>query len=280
MPELPEVQTIVDDLSTAGIVNAPIQQVEVRWPKSIAGVSPDVFCERLTDIHIRGVSRRGKYILFFLSSGDTLLIHLRMSGRLCLSTVDAPCSKHEHVILTLDHGRQLRFHDTRKFGRWLLTDTPGKVLSRLGPEPLAPDFDVAVLMNALGGRRRILKPLLLDQTVIAGLGNIYTDEALWEAGLHPCRPASTLTRKEIRHLHRGIIKVLAQGLQNRGTTLGEGKANFESVCRSRGRNQNALKVFGRQGLPCPRCRTIIQRLLVCQRGTHVCRKCQPLPTEG
>ncbi len=277
MPELPEVQTVVDDLLNAGILNVPIIRTEVRWPKSIAGIAPADFCRRLTGNHITAISRRGKYILFSLSSADTLLVHLRMSGRFRWLPVDAPDSKHEHVILTFRHRHQLRFHDTRKFGRWQLTDNPMAILSRLGPEPMDPKFDASLLRKATGNRRRMLKPLLLDQAVIAGMGNIYTDEALWEARLHPCRIASTLTPNEIHRLHRGIIKALGQGLQNKGTTLGTGKANFQSVDSRKGQNKNALNVFGRSGSPCPRCRTTIERLVVCQRGTHICPRCQSDP---
>lgn len=274
MPELPEVQTVVNDLIAAGILHLPIVRAEVFWPKSIAMISPKNFCEKITGNKFISVSRRGKYILFSLSSADTLLVHLRMSGKLCLLPDGTPRSKHEHVILTFSNRRQLRFHDTRKFGRWFLTDAPQTILSRLGVEPLAPGFDVALLAKSIRTRHRMLKPLLLDQAVIAGLGNIYVDEALWEARLHPRRKASTLSMKEIRALHHSIAKVLEQGLVNMGTTLGDGEANFHSIEKRKGKNRNRLKVFGRKGRPCPRCRSPIERLIVGQRGTHICPTCQ------
>ena len=201
-------------------------------------------------------------------------MHLRMSGRLHLTSGESARKKHEHVILSFRSGKQLRFHDTRKFGRIYLTSDADKILGRLGPEPLADGFTRKILAQRLRPRRRQLKPLLLDQTFIAGLGNIYVDEALWESQIHPCRIAASLNDDEIRALHRAIRRVLKRGLKNLGTSLGTGKANFYSIARHQGRNRDELKVFRRTGRPCPRCRTTIQRLIVGQRSTHICPKCQ------
>jgi formamidopyrimidine-DNA glycosylase len=143
-------------------------------------------------------------------------------------------------------------------------------------EPLEPAFNAAALKAALTSRKRVLKPLLLDQTIIAGLGNIYVDEALWEAGIHPCRRSHTLSGAEIKALRYAIPRVLKRGLKNLGTTLGTGKANFYSIARHRGRNQDQLHVFRRTGSPCPRCRRPIERIIVGQRSTHVCTQCQPI----
>jgi formamidopyrimidine-DNA glycosylase len=203
-----------------------------------------------------------------------MLLHLRMSGRLHLDSADTPRNKHEHVILGFDDGRQLRFHDTRKFGRLHLLKDPNRILNRLGPEPLASGFTAKTLTDCLKDRKRLLKPLLLDQTFIAGLGNIYVDEALWEAKLHPCRLAAALSTSEIKVLHRTIRRVLKRGLKNLGTTLGTGKGNFYSVANRRGRNKDLLKVFRRTDLPCPRCDSLIERIIVGQRSTHICPKCQ------
>jgi formamidopyrimidine-DNA glycosylase len=148
------------------------------------------------------------------------------------------------------------------------------VLGQLGTEPLEPSFSTKTLKNILTSRKRLLKPLLLDQTVIAGLGNIYVDEALWEAGLHPCRRSHTLSDTEVKALRRTIPRVLKRGLKNLGTSLGTGKANFYSIARHRGRNQDQLKVFRRTGTPCPRCRQPIERIVVGQRSTHICPHCQ------
>jgi len=278
MPELPEVQTVVDDLIAAGLAGRTVTAARVFWPRSIAAPSSAAFRRRIAGRTLSAFQRRGKYIVAGLAGGGALLIHLRMSGRLHLVAAGEPRQKHEHVVLLLSGGQELRLHDTRKFGRVSLLDDPETVLGKLGPEPLDAAFTSGKLAGLLQGRRRMLKPLLLDQGFIAGLGNIYADEALFEARLHPCRTASSLTIREAGALHRAIGKVLRRGLKNMGTTLGTGKANFYSVARRRGRNSDALKVFRRTGLPCPRCGAAIARLVVGQRSTHICRACQKKPT--
>ena len=274
MPELPEVQTIVNDLKTAGLIGAAIIGAKVFWPRTIFKPSSNIFCVRIKQKKVTDIRRRGKYIVFDLSGPEHLLIHLRMTGRLHLVAPDQPRSKHEHVILHFKNQYQLRFHDTRKFGRFYLVQDPEKVIGHLGPEPLAPSFTARVLADGINLRKRMLKPLLLDQSFIAGLGNIYVDEALWEAEIHPCRMASSLSKMEIKALHRAIRKVLKQGLKNLGTTLGAGQPNFYSVAKRKGRNRDQLKVFRRTDLPCRRCSSIIERMVVGQRGTHICPQCQ------
>ena len=221
--------------------------------------------------------RRGKYIHARLGSGRHLLIHLRMSGRLHLAKSGDERSRHEHVVLHLSGGLDLRLHDTRKFARVFLVEEAQGLLGGLGIEPLGEAFTPARLAALLRARQRRLKPLLLDQGVIAGLGNIYVDEALWEAGLHPCRLGADLSEAEIARLHRAIPGVLKSGLANRGTSLGKGQGNFSSVGRRPGENGTFLKVFRRTGEPCPRCGTPIVRLVVAQRGTHICPCCQAEP---
>jgi len=276
MPELPEVQTIVNDLNAAELVESTITGAEVSWPRSIAEPSAKLFCSQVKGKKISAIWRRGKFLVFDFDKGGNLLMHLRMSGRVHLVSEDADRLKHEHVILKIDDGRQLRFHDTRKFGRMYLVKTPEKILGKLGPEPLPPAFKLKSFAEKLKVRKRLLKPLLLDQSFIAGLGNIYADEALWEAKIHPCRIASTLTDAEIKALHRTIPRVLKRGLKNLGTSLGTGKANFFSVARRKGRNRDELKVFRRTGLPCPRCKATIERIIVGQRSTHICQECQKI----
>jgi formamidopyrimidine-DNA glycosylase len=280
MPELPEVQTIVGDLKAAGLEGAVITAAKVFWTRTIAEPSAGAFCRRIRGKKISVIRRRGKFIVFDFTNGDHLLMHLRMSGRLHLIDRESTRIKHEHVILNFKGGKQLRFHDTRKFGRISLTSDAEKILGRLGPEPLAAGFTCKILARRLNLRRRQLKPLLLDQTFIAGLGNIYVDEALWESKIHPCRIAASLTGPEIRALHRAIPRVLKRGLKNLGTSLGTGKANFYSIARHQGRNRDELKVFRRTGRPCPRCRTKIQRIIVGQRGTHICPVCQVLEVQS
>ena len=276
MPELPEVQTIVNDLNSADLIGISISSARVYWPRTIAAPAAESFCRKIKGCKFAAIRRRGKYLVFDITDGYTMLLHLRMSGRLQLVSADTPRNKHEHVILGFTDGRQLRFHDPRKFGRLSLLKDPSPILGRLGPEPLAPGFTVKILGNLLKGRRRLLKPLLLDQTFVAGLGNIYVDEALWEARLHPLRLASTLSKPEVKALRQAIPRVLKRGLKNLGTSLGTGETNFYSVASRPGRNKDQLNVFRRTDLPCPRCRATIERIIVGQRSTHICSTCQKI----
>lgn len=274
MPELPEVQTIVNDLNAADVIGVPINGARVFWARTIAEPSPELFGKRLKGHKFTAIRRRGKYLVFETDTEYTMLLHLRMSGRLNLESAGTPRTKHEHVIIEFNDNRQLRFHDTRKFGRIHLKSDPEILLGRLGPEPLEKGFTAKVLADRLRRHRRLLKPLLLDQSFIAGLGNIYVDEALWDVKLHPNRIAATLSMNEIKALHVAIPKVLKRGLKNLGSSLGTGKTNFYSIARNRGRNKDELKVFRRTDLPCPRCKNTIERIVVGQRSTHVCPNCQ------
>lgn len=274
MPELPEVETVVQDLVAAGLPGQSIASICIHWDRTIG--EPDVasFKRRLQGCTIESINRRAKYICLHLDNEDVLLIHLRMTGRLSIADGDPVRTAHEHVILGLSDGTTLRYHDTRKFGRWYLLSNASSRLGDLGPEPFDPAFTAAVLSTRLKERSRQLKPLLLDQTFVAGLGNIYVDEALWDAELHPGASACTLTDKQASRLHRAIRKVLKRGLRNMGTTLGTGNANFYSVGKRRGRNQDELNVFRRTGEACPRCGARIERLVLGQRSTHICPVCQ------
>ncbi len=275
MPELPEVQTVVDRLKQARIVGRTITGARVFWPKTIAGMDSRLFRDAIRGLVIERLSRRGKYIVVDLSKGLTLLVHLRMTGRLTLTDHSTDRNSHEHVILDLDQAQQLRFQDTRKFGRITLTSAPQAILEKLGIEPLSPAFTARHMLAILQRHHRRLKPLLLDQHVIAGLGNIYVDEALWTAGLHPLRISSDLDSDDAGRLHRAIRRVLRKGIKNLGTSLGTGKGNFRSADNRLGRNAGQLNVFRRTGMACPRCKTTIERLIVGQRSSHVCPRCQP-----
>jgi formamidopyrimidine-DNA glycosylase len=274
MPELPEVQTIVNDLNAAGLRGHVILGANVFWPKTIAGMPPRSFCQHLKGQTIRSIHRRAKWILFGLNRGWTLAVHLRMTGRFELGQVGQPPRKHMQVRIDLEDGRALQYFDTRKFGRFSLMMDPGPFLESFGPEPLEAGFTVKVLAQQLAGRRRWIKPLLLDQTVLAGLGNIYVDEALWVARIHPLRRADTLRPGEIKALHKAVRHVLRAGLRHHGTTLGHGQSNFYSLGKRRGGNENHLKVFRRTGQPCPDCGHSIVRMVIGQRATHVCPRCQ------
>ena len=275
MPELPEVQTVVDNLNSLGIVGRCFIAAEVRWPKTVDGASPGDFIQNIKGCTIQQILRRGKYIVIHLSHGKTLLIHLRMTGRLNWEPAGKARNKHEHVILRVKGKGELRFQDTRKFGRITMTSTPETVLGKLGPEPLTRAFTAFRFGGMLHSRSRAVKPLLLDQKFIAGLGNIYVDESLWKAGIHPLRLSGSLSETEVGRLHRAIRHVLKKGLRNLGTTLGSGEGNFYSVAGRRGRNADELYVFRRTGESCPRCGTRIERIIVAQRSSHICPQCQP-----
>ena len=277
MPELPEVQTIVDALIREGIEGLRIQMARVYWPRTIATSKPRSFCQRIKNKRIRAILRRGKFIVLHLSDGLHLIIHLRMTGRFDLGVSKLHQQPHVQVVLDLDDDRHLMFHDTRKFGRFYLTKDPDTILGNLGPEPLSSDFTAKVFIGQLRDRKRQLKPLLLDQRFLAGLGNIYVDEALWTSGIHPLRSAHSLNAKEVKSLHRAIRQVLQQAIANSGTSLGQGLGNYAWLNQQRGRNSDVLNVFRRTGQDCRRCGTAIERIVVAQRGTHVCTACQKMP---
>lgn len=277
MPELPEVQTVADDLEASGLLGLTFTGVEVLWPRTLTTPALDDLDEALIGRRVEAIGRRAKYLRIDLDEGWSLLIHLRMSGKLDLCPADKPDAPHDRAIFSLSDDRELRFNDTRKFGRIWLTQAPDEILSHLGIEPFSDAFTPAKLYDLLKPRARMLKPLLLDQGVIAGLGNIYVDEALWEAQLHPGILADQLSRAQIEALRDAIILVLERGLRNMGTSLGTGAGNFYSVAQRAGRNSDELKVFRRDGQPCPRCEAPIQRMVLGQRGTHFCEACQPAP---
>lgn len=275
MPELPEVETIVRELCEEELIGLKIERAEVFWDRSIAKESSSSFRERIAKQSIIDITRRGKFIVFSLSQ-DTLLVHLRMTGKFFVENHDIAPHSHERVRLYLSDKRILRYEDQRKFGKWTLISDPEQILDKIGLEPLSKNFTLEALTNQLLKSNRQIKPFLLDQHHIAGLGNIYVDEALWEAKIHPLRLSKTLNDKELKLLHKAIIMVLKKGIENTGTTLGSNRANYFSVSGRRGSNQHALKVFRREGLPCPRCQTLIKKMVVAQRGTHICPKCQQI----
>lgn len=266
MPELPEVETIARNLRPQ-LVGRQIRVVQVLWPGTIAAPSVGSFVQHLPGQSILEVSRRAKYLVFRLSR-DFLLLHLRMSGDLQWREPDVLPQKHDRLLFTLGMGseRTLAFHDPRKFGRAWLVENPEKVLGMLGPEPLDDAFTPQMLWERLRGKRRQLKPLLLDQTFLAGLGNIYSDEALYRAKLHPLRLASSLSPEEATHLWQAIREVLLEGIQRNG-------ASIDWVYRG-GEFQNYFQVHLREGEPCYRCGEPIQRIRVAQRSSYFCRVCQ------
>lgn len=276
MPELPEVETIVAELRSAGIIGQKITGSIIRWPPLIKGHSVSGFKKLIHGSRIRGIARRGKFIVITLSNRIFLLIHLRMSGQFSLVAADRKRESHQHIILQLGDKRELRYRDTRKFGRWQLTSDPSKILGMLGPEPLEKSFSPRELVSRIKAHHRQLKPFLLDQRMIAGLGNIYADEALWEARLHPRRLSNSLDERESSDLYKAIRCVLRRAIRNKGTSLGTGMGNYYRPGEKSGRNQNKLKVSRHSGSLCPRCGAVIIRMLVGQRATYICAKCQRL----
>jgi len=269
MPELPEVETTVRALRQP-LIGSAITEVRNDWPGHI--VTPDLeeLRARIYGQRIEAINRRGKYLIFTLSGGETLIIHLKMSGHLAVVGADTPTHKHVHTIFRLADGRELRFRDMRKFGRVYLVADPAEIVGKLGPEPLSPEFTVDLLTSRLAGRKRALKPLLLDQTVVAGIGNIYADEALFYAGLDPRRTAVSLTPAEITRLHAAIQKVLKLGIAREGASIDL----YVKPDGSKGDMQNAVAVFRRTGKPCYACHTPIVRIVLGGRSTHFCPHCQ------
>jgi formamidopyrimidine-DNA glycosylase len=273
MPELPEVETIARSLRE-GIAERPsillhqIIKVKLLWPRTLAEPQPSRVARLLTGRTIAGISRRGKFLVFDLG-GVSLLMHLRMSGDLSVRSGSAPLEKHDRLVLWLEwkgNTHQLAFNDTRKFGRVWVTRHPEDVLGGLGPEPLDDALTPKQFHEFLVKRKRLLKPLLLDQSFLAGLGNIYTDEVLHLAKLHPLRRSDDVTENESKRLLSAIRSTLREGIRRNG-------ASIDWVYRG-GDFQNHFRVYGRAGEACPVCGTPITRLVVGQRGTHICEHCQ------
>ena len=273
MPELPEVETVrrtlVDKLS-----GRTFAQIEILAPKFIRNMPAEEFRHRATGARIEGLRRRGKYLIIDLSTGDELVIHLKMTGRLLYLPAGEPLAKHTHVIFHLDDGHHLRYVDLRHFGGLHLLgpgrDGAPQGLETLGPEPLTPAFTLDYLGRALARRKTKIKPLLLDQTFIAGLGNIYADECLYEAGIHPERPAYTLTEAEVEKLYHAIGRILQWSIESGGTTF----STYVDGQGRKGRFAQNLRVYRREDQACPRCGAPVRRLVLGSRSAHFCEVCQ------
>lgn len=270
MPELPEVETTVRALRQP-LIGRCFTGVWNDWPRLIVTPTLEELRHRIMGTQVQAINRRAKYLLFTLTAGETLVIHLKMSGHLAVVAADEPRHKHVHTVFSLDNGQELRFKDQRKFGRVYLVRDPAELLAHIGPEPLAADFTVDVLRQRLNGRSRVIKPLLLDQSFVAGIGNIYADEALFYAGIHPQRTADSLTDDEIGKLHAAIQKVLLLGIEREGASIDL----YAKPDGTRGDMQNAVAVFRRDGYPCHTCGTLIRRIKLGGRSTHFCPRCQP-----
>lgn len=275
MPELPEVETIARDLREQ-LVGRSIVGVVMAWEGCVDRPSPETFCEQTVGRRIEAVDRRGKFLVFGLSGGGALLAHLRMTGSFLIKDPKDPWETHDRLAFALDNGKELRFADVRKFGRLYLAESAEEVVGDLGPEPLHEEFDLEAFGRLFEKRRGMIKPLLLNQRFLAGLGNIYVDEALFRARLHPRRTVESLSREELGRLYEAIRGVLQAAITNQGTS----RSDYVRPDGTRGRHQDELLVSGRAGEPCPKCGTEVERIVVGSRGTFICPRCQVGPADS
>jgi formamidopyrimidine-DNA glycosylase len=272
MPELPEVETVKNELMPH-IIGRQVTGVTLCWERIVRRPSPEEFCARIIGERISRLRRRGKYLIFSLSGGETLVIHLKMTGSLLLCRASDPPERFTRAVLHLDGDGELRFRDPRKFGvMWLVADADS-VVKKLGPEPLDGDFTLQAFSERLAKRKAPIKPVLLDQNFVAGIGNMYADESLYEAGIHPLRPADSLSEAEIKRLHGAIQRILRAAIGNKGASV----ANYYRPGGELGTAHFEFRVaHGLGGKLCQRCGAPIERLVVRGRGTYICPKCQVL----
>lgn len=288
MPELPEVETSVRDLRRHVLGKRVRDVSHVDWPRMLPNATEAELREALVGRQLAAVSRRGKYVLADFEDETILAFHRKMSGNLLWRPAGAPAAAtqiptpHTHLVIHFEDGGELAFVDPRKFGRVYRFGSGhalGEFLNqRLGPEPL--EIDLTAFADRLRGRPTRIKTLLLDQRFLAGIGNLYADEALWEAGIHPFRPASNLRPVEVRRLHAAIQAVLERAIARRGTSFDRAYVGMDGLP---GENQSHLNVYGRAGTrgkaasECPRCAALIQRVTLGQRSSHFCARCQRAP---
>jgi len=282
LPELPEVETITRELRPL-VESRTIVDAWFDWPNQIKHPAPDKFVPALRGRRILGVARRAKWIIFDLSGDAVLAIQVKMTGQLTVVAPEARRDKHVHAVFSLDDGRELRLRDTRKFGRLgfyrrgetgaiMGAGDVGQLFDQFGPEPLDPEFTAPKFRRRLNARRGRLKTLLMDQAFVAGVGNIYADEALWRAQLHPLRSAARVNAAQARRLYVELRTLLVQAIDRRGSSVDDYLAP-----EGKGDMQNYLNVYGRGGKPCPRCGRPVKRMMLNARSTHFCSWCQRLP---
>jgi formamidopyrimidine-DNA glycosylase len=274
MPELPEVETIRLALEPH-LVGRRLERVDIHDPRLVRPFEPTAVATELEGELVAALERRGKYLIVRFESGRVLLIHLRMTGSLRHAARDGlEEDPYRRAVVRLDDGSDVAYRDVRRFGTWLLLEpheADPYIDDRLGREPLERGFTSRRLGERLEGRRAPIKAALLDQRTVAGLGNIYVDEALWYARLNPLRPAGSLTDDEVRRVHRGVRRALAAGIERQGSTL----RDYRLPDGSSGSMQDEFRVYGREGEPCERCGTPIAKTRVAGRGTWYCPTCQP-----
>ncbi len=288
MPELPEVETVRRGLEPR-LLGRTIERAQIHDGRLTAPEDPTAVGLELDGERVAGVGRRGKYLLIGFATGRTLVVHLRMTGWFhhLPQTVTAPVTVpgtvtgavtigHVRAVFELDDRSTLLYSDQRRFGTMRLIESGGldeHLRQRAGPEPLGGEWSAAQLRAALRGRRAPIKALLLDQLVVAGVGNIYADEALWAARIHPLREGRSLTARQVAALHGSVVRVLEQGIAAQGASI----RDYRGVDGQRGSMQERFSVYGRDGEPCPRCGRAIAKIRVAQRGTHFCPSCTRAP---
>jgi formamidopyrimidine-DNA glycosylase len=276
VPELPEVETVRRRLAPV-LEGRTFERVEITDPRLTRPLDPVEVARELEGERVQLVDRRGKYLVVRFESGRALLIHLRMTGSL-LHVPDGELEEdpHRRAVVKLDDGSDVAYRDVRRFGTWQLlepSEVDTYIDTRVGREPLDVDYRATHLAERLAHRRAPIKGALLDQRTLAGVGNIYADEALWRARVHPLTPAGELTSDEVKALHRGVRESLRAGVRRQGSTL----RDYRLPDGSSGNAQERFKVYGRAGLPCERCGTPIDKIRVAGRGTWYCPSCQRLP---
>lgn len=274
MPELPEVETVRKGLISL-VKGKTIAKVDVYWPRIIEFPEVEIFQQQLVGEKIETVDRRGKYLIFQFTHYE-MVSHLRMEGKYEYFAAPTPLDKHSHVRFIFTDGTELVYRDVRKFGRMALLKKGAakeyKGLVQLGPEPTETEFELANFKRQLAKSSTMIKPLLLNQKIVAGLGNIYVDEVLWLAKIHPEQPANTLNGQAVQRLREAIIEVIAKAKEAGGTTI----RTYLNALGEAGHFQQELHVYGQTDKPCSRCQTPIIKIKVAQRGTHLCPHCQKL----
>jgi formamidopyrimidine-DNA glycosylase len=278
VPELPEVETVRAQLEPV-LTGRRFERVEIHDPRLVRPYEPAEVAAELEGERVVAVERRGKYLIVRFESDRVLLIHLRMTGSLRHSRSGLEGDRHRRAVVRLDDGSDVAYRDVRRFGTWLVLE-PGELApylaTRVGEEPLDALFTAARLGERLAKRRAPIKSTLLDQRTLAGLGNIYVDEALWRARIHPLRPAESIDRAELRRLHRAIRTTLEAGIARQGSTL----RDYALPDGGSGSMQDEFKVYGRGGEPCDRCGTPIAKTRLGGRGTWFCPQCQPAEVQA
>lgn len=275
MPELPEVETVKNEL-LPHVIGRRITGITLDWEGIVKHPAAEEFCARVTGQEIAGIKRRGKYLLVSLSGGDLMVLHLKMSGSLIIGRNSAEPPRFTRAVIHLDNDSSVFFRDPRKFGMMKLVEDENSAVGKLGPEPLEDGFTSRLLSRLLDKRTAPIKALLCDQTVIAGIGNMYADEVLFATGIHPLRTGASLSRKEIKNIHGAIRRILKAAIANKGASVDtyfrpdgtKGTAHFE------------FKVAHRRGESCFNCGTPLQRITVRNRGTYFCPRCQPETAAG